>query len=163
MRPARVYDGGMIRTRPSSAPTSGFSLVELLVVLGILAAVMIVALPAIFTGLPGVRLRSTADELAATLRGLHELAIRRQITTEFLLDPGERLYRTSNASNPHKLPPVVTGIAFTTANILPDDPSARIRFYADGTTSGGSIRLEHEELSAWVTVEWLTGRVTRHD
>src|SRR6516165_5845775 len=103
----------MIRRRPFSATTPGFSLVELLVVLGILAAVMIVAVPTIFTGLPGVRLRSTADELAATLRGLHELAIRRQITTEFLLDPGELLYRTWSAPNPHKLPPVVTGIAFT--------------------------------------------------
>jgi general secretion pathway protein H len=153
----------MNRTRPTSAAVPGFSLVELLVVLGILAVVMIVAVPTILTGLPGIRLRSTADEMAATLRGLHELAIRRQITTEFLLDPGERLYRTSSAPDPHRLPPVVTGVAFTTANILPDDPAARIRFYADGTTSGGTIRLEHKALSAWVTVEWLTGRVTRRD
>ena len=153
----------MNRTRPAAAKPAGFSLVELMVVLGILAAVMIVAVPAILTGLPGLRLRSAADELAATLRGLHELAIRRQVTTEFLLDPGARLYETSSAPAPHKLPPVVTGIGFTTANILPDDPAARIRFYADGTTSGGTIRLEHKALSAWVTVEWLTGRVTRRD
>jgi general secretion pathway protein H len=153
----------MNRTRPAGAPTPGYTLVELLVVLGILAAVMIVAVPTIFSGLPGVRLRSAADEMAATLRGLHELAIRRQITTEFRLDPGQRLFRTSTAAHPYKLPPVVTGVAFATANILPDDPSARIRFYADGTTSGGTIRLEHKELSAWITVEWLTGRVTRRD
>lgn len=153
----------MTRTRPAAARPSGFSLVELLVVLGILAAVMIVAVPAILTGLPGLRLRSAADELAATLRGLHELAIRRQVTTEFVLNPEARLYETSGTPAPRKLPPVVTGIGFTTANILPDDPGARIRFYADGTTSGGTIRLEHKELSAWVTVEWLTGRVTRRD
>jgi general secretion pathway protein H len=153
----------MNRTRPASAPAPGFSLVELLVVLGILAAVMIVAVPAILTGLPGIRLRSTADQMAATLRGLHELAIRRQITTEFLLDPQDRLYRSSDAPGAHKLPAVVTGVAFTTAAMLPEDPSARIRFYADGTTSGGTIRLEHKALSAWVTVEWLTGRVTRRD
>jgi hypothetical protein len=58
---------------------------------------------------------------------------------------------------------VVTRVAFSTAAIRPDDTVARLRFYADGTSSGGTIRLENEALSASVVVDWLTGRVSRHD
>jgi general secretion pathway protein H len=140
----------------------GFTLVELLVVLGIIALVIGLA-PSIFAGLPGFRLRSAADEMATTMRDLHEEAIRRQVTTELVLDPATRVYRTSSVPDGRRLPPVVTGVAFSTQALRPQDPLARIRFYADGTASGGTIRLNHEGLTASVTVEWLTGRVSRHD
>ncbi len=141
----------------------GFSLVELLVVLAIVAAVAIIALPSLFSGLPGLRLRGAADDMAATLQDLHETAIRERTTTELTLDPATRIYRTSSRPAPHALPKVVTGVGFTTAALRPDDTVARLRFYADGTSSGGTLRLEHEGLSVSVVVDWLTGRVSRHD
>ena len=142
---------------------SGFTLVAILVVLAIIGAVAIVTVPYILAGMPGLQLRAAADDMAATLQGLHEQAIRERVTTELALDPETREFRTSSRPAPHALPKVVTRVAFSTAAIRPYDTAARLRFYADGTSSGGTIRLEHEALSASVVVDWLTGRVSRHD
>jgi general secretion pathway protein H len=152
----------MNRRRPCGGARPGFSLVEILVVLGIIGLVIALA-HNIFAGLPEFRLRSAADEMATTMHDLHEEAIRRQVTTELVLDPATRVYRTSNAPDGRRLPPIATGVAFSTQALHPQDPLARILFYADGTTSGGTIRLGRGGLAASVTVEWLTGRVSRHD
>ena len=73
---------------------SGFTLVEILVVLAIIGAVAIVTVPYILAGMPGLQLRAAADDMAATLQGLHEQAIRERVTTELTLDPETRAFRT---------------------------------------------------------------------
>lgn len=131
-------------------------------VLGIVALTFVLA-PRIFAGLPGVRLRAAADEIAATLRGLHEEAIRRQTVTELILDPSARAYRVSTAPGLHRLGEAVTGVGFTSVAILEAGTSPRVRFFADGSSSGGTIRLAHGPLAESVSVDWLTGRVSRHE
>jgi general secretion pathway protein H len=154
--------------RSSSAESSthaapdGFTLIELIVVLAIVALVM-AAVPNIVGGLPGVRLRAAADDMVATLRSLHEAAILGQDTTEFVLDRRRRAYRVSTESGTHALPAVVSAAGFRPAALVPADPAARVRFFADGSASGGTIQLRHGELSASVVVDWLTGRVSRRD
>lgn len=140
----------------------GFSLVELLVVLAIIALVL-VAIPNILAGLPGLRFRRAAEDVAATLRGLHEQAIRHQATTEFLLDPVAHSYRTSIDPSVHVLTDAVTEVGFTTFATTPGEPMARIRFFADGSATGGTIRLARGSVSTSIVVDWLTGRVSRHD
>ena len=136
----------------------GFSLIELLVVLAIIG-VMLVAVPKFITGSPGVQLRAAADGMAATLRQLHENAIRGQATTEFALDPKARTFRLSTTPAAHTLPAIVTGIEVTTVAFHPAERIAQILFYPDGSSSGGVIRLRHADLSAAVRIDWLTGRV----
>jgi general secretion pathway protein H len=140
----------------------GFTLIELLVVLGIIALAMI-GVPNIVSGLPGARLNAATDDMVATLRGLHEQAIRRQDTTELILDPVARAYRTSTSSETHVLPPVVSAVGFEAIAIGPAGLPIRIQFFADGSASGGTIRLRHKNLSASILIDWLTGRVERHD
>jgi general secretion pathway protein H len=140
----------------------GFTLIELLVVLAIIG-LMLTAVPNFVAGSPGVRLRAAAADLVATLRLLHDAAIRRQITTGFVLDPAARTYRLSTAGGTRALPAVVTGVGVTPVAIRPGERTAQILFYADGSASGGTIRLRHGDLSTSVRVDWLTGRVGRHD
>lgn len=140
----------------------GLTLVELLVVLAIIGLALI-AVPRFVAGTPSVKLRAATDEMVATLRRLHETAIRDQTTTELLLDPATRTYRLSTAAGAHALPAVVSRTDFTSAALRPGERIARILFYPDGSASGGTIRLRHGELSASIRVDWLTGRVGRHD
>ena len=144
------------------ATTPGFTLIELLVVMAIIGAVMMVV-PNIVSGLPGVRLRAAADDMVATLRGLHERAVRHQETTEFILDPVARVYRVSTDTETHTLPPVVSAIGFRAIAISPAEPTMRIRFFADGSANGGTIRLRHGDLAASIVIDWLTGRVEPND
>lgn len=156
MRPQRD------RVGRRDAPNAGFTLVELLVVLAIVA-VATAAVPRVVAGLPGVRLRAAADEMAAVLRELHGEAIRRQTATELTLDPAARVYVLSTAAAPRPLPEIVAEAAFVPAAAVPAARPAGIRFYPDGSASGGTVRLVRGNLTAAIGVDWLTGRVTRHD
>ena len=151
-----------LRKLSTRAAATGFTLIELLVVLAIIALAMI-AVPSIVAGLPGVRLRAATDDMVATLRGLHEEAIRRQDTTELILDPVARAYRDSTGRGAQALPPVVSSVGFRAITIGPAVPLVRIRFFADGSASGGTIRLQHGSLSTSIVIDWLTGRVEPHD
>lgn len=140
----------------------GFTLIEMLVVLTIIALAM-TAVPMVFAGLPSIRLRAAADGMAATLRQLHDQAIRRGETTELILDPATRTYRVSTDAVLRRLPAVVAKVGFTTAAFWRSDNSASIRFFADGSATGGTIVFEHGRRAAAVTVDWLTGRVQRNE
>lgn len=138
---------------------TGFTLVELLVVLA-LAAVLMTAVPALFSAaLPGLELKSAARRTAATLRLARESAIRRGTTTEVVVDVEARQldlvgYRQLN------FPSDVTVQLDTAADELRDDQRGAIRFFPDGTATGGRIIFAHAAHGYQVGVTWLTGRIT---
>lgn len=141
---------------------AGFTLVEVLVVLAI-AALAMVAVPQLIAGLPGIRLRIAADDMVLVLKGLRDEAMRQQVTTEIVIDRATRVYRVSTRTAAQRLPEVVGAIGFTAPAIRSVSETQRIRFFADGSASGGTIRLVHGGLSQSITVDWLTGRVRRYD
>jgi len=55
---------------------SGFSLIELLVVLGIIMVVAAIATPSIVNGVNGIRLRSAASEISGIMQQARQLAVR---------------------------------------------------------------------------------------
>ena len=40
-----------------------------------------------------------------------------------------------------------------------DDSQGRVRFFPDGTSTGGRLTLTQNERKYYVVVDWLTGRV----
>jgi general secretion pathway protein H len=67
-------------------PAPGFTLIELVVVLAILAAVAALVLPAVGRGLDGLRVRREADRVAGLLREARLLAVTRREQTRVTLD-----------------------------------------------------------------------------
>lgn len=141
---------------------AGLTLVELMVVLTIIALAT-AAVPMIFANLPGIRLRAAAAGMVATLRQLHEEAIRRGETTELVLDLPARSYRLSTDPAPHPLPAVVARLGFESPSLWHPDGSPTVRFFADGSATGATILFKNGARTAAVTVDWLTGRVRRND
>jgi general secretion pathway protein H len=141
---------------------TGFTLVELLVVLTVIASV-IAAVPALLTGLPSIRLRAAADDVIATLRELHQQAIRRGETTELVLDPAARAYWVSTDANQRRLPEIVTELGFKPTTAVPVGGNTSIRFFADGSASGGTVLFKNGERVAAINVDWLTGRIRRDE
>lgn len=143
-------------------PDRGFTLIEMLVVL-VIAAVAMSAIPTILAGLPGARLRAAADQMAGILRELHSEAIGSRTTMEFVLDPAVRVYRITGDANARKLPDIVAEVDVKTEAALPAEGPPTIRFFADGSATGGTIRFHRNAQSAAITVDWLTGRVRRDE
>jgi general secretion pathway protein H len=135
----------------TSRSKAGFTLIEMLVVLAIIALAA-TALPMLGAGLPGVRLRAEADRIASVLRDLRDAAIRQDATTAFLIDPVTRSY-TATGTPPRGLPASVTRIG------MQDGGGRSIQFFADGTSTGGTVILSGIRRSAAIHVDWLTGAV----
>jgi len=147
---------------PIGRSEQGFTLVELLVVLTIMALAM-AAVPRMLAGVPSIRLRTAADDMVATLRELHQQAIRRGETTELILEMAARVYRTSSDPAPRRLPEIVAELGFNSTAVLPSGTNASIRFFADGSATGGTVLFKNGERLAAVKVDWLTGRVRRDE
>jgi prepilin-type N-terminal cleavage/methylation domain-containing protein len=77
----------MIRHAASRPSTSGFTLIELVVVLFIVAAVAAVALPSIGRSVDGLRLRREAGQVAALVRTARLRALTEQRPVRVTLDP----------------------------------------------------------------------------
>jgi type II secretion system protein H len=70
---------------------SGITLIEMLVVMTIIGLLAAVAAPSVGSGVETVRLRSTAERLASTLRTGRDRAVRTRHYQEVSIDPQTRM------------------------------------------------------------------------
>jgi general secretion pathway protein H len=139
----------------------GFTLVELLVVLVILALVLALV-PAFLAGSQGTaELDTRAHELAAKLREARSLAIRDGRTAAFVVDGAEGLYGIVAGGVELRRLPAGWHVAILDAADEPVEPRRGIiRFFADGSSTGGIVAILRGDRRSDVEVEWLTGRVS---
>lgn len=137
----------------------GFTLLELMVVLAILAALSVVVLPAI-TGGSGVELRAATRDLAAALRHARSEAMMRNAPATLILDVEARRFRISTDQRVRALPHRLRYALYTARSELLGTHTGAIRFFADGSSTGGRITVSVPRgPRAVIDVDWLTGRV----
>jgi general secretion pathway protein H len=142
-----------------SARSPGFTLIELLVVLTIIALIVGIAPAAMQRVLPGLELRAAAREVASGLREARGLAIRRSEETTVAFDVVERRFEVEGLGEVKELGEDIELRLFTARSELVDEDVGRIRFFSDGTSTGGRVTLVAGEAGYAVDVDWLTGRV----
>ena len=125
----------------------GFTLVELLVCLAILALVT-AFLPMPFTAHSGASLNRVANDLATAMRETRAHAIGAGRTETFAIDLATDTYLDAGGQS-HRLP----------AGVRSSGPNAAIRFFPDGSATGGSIALSQDGKTFEILVDWLTGRI----
>lgn len=139
---------------------SGFTLFELLVVLAIVA-LMMALVPPLLSGLgPGTELRGAARQLAAGLRAARNMAIVHQQQARLLVDLDQRHFQVTGNRRKVSLPTGVAIKLYTAQSELVDATTANIRFFPDGSATGGHITLSDGRIHYTVSVDWLTGRIT---
>ena len=145
-----------MRHRPS-----GFSLLEMLVVMALVAAMSVLAAAAVTGGFTGMRLQSNAKEIAAQLRFTRAQAIATGRPQRFVIDPAAHTWQAPDARN-GEIPPKF-GVAFFGAReVQPSRGEGAIVFFADGASTGGRVQLSAKEAAWNVDVAWLTGEVKLH-
>jgi general secretion pathway protein H len=77
-----------VNRRPRVRTTGGFTLVELVVVLAVLAVVTAFVLPSIRRGSDGLQVRSAAGRVASLLREARQRAVTQRRPTRVALQPG---------------------------------------------------------------------------
>lgn len=138
---------------------SGFTLVEIIAVLMVLAIV---------AGLAGTRmsarsgsgvLQTTAYDLAARIRAARSRAIRGGADQVVVIDLANRVVK--DGGGPELSIPAAIGILTDTSSAEQRSRSAAgIRFHPNGSSTGGTIRLESGRQAFEIRVNWFTGRVS---
>jgi general secretion pathway protein H len=139
--------------------TRGFTLLELLVVLTIVAGMLAIVPLVSERGAKNAEIDAAARVLVADLRWLRQAAIReRHETTLMVGADGARYLRSGDAG----FRPLPQGIAIEhkpLASIGAQREGPAIVFYPDGTTSGGELALRSAGQSLIVHVAWPFGRI----
>jgi general secretion pathway protein H len=153
---------------------SGFTLLELLIVLAIAGALAALVPPVVSAVVPGTKARVAALDLAATLRDARNAAITSSQTIDVEFDFEKSTYTVAGEAV-NELP---RGMAVAMLDFsgygIEDRPTARVfqdrgledkekytlRFFSDGSSNGIRARLGNESGGYVVAVDWLLGRVT---
>lgn len=140
----------------------GVTLFELLLVLSILALIITFTVPMLLRS-PSAELRAHAQAIAAGLRRTRDLALTHNRPTAFVVDVNARRFAMGGGRPPYQLPNSVNLVLYTARSELRHESKGAIRFFPDGSSTGGRITLETEKRRYLVDVEWLTGRVRIFD
>lgn len=136
----------------------GFTLLELIVVLAIVAAVAAFALPSFSPG-AGVQLKTATRALMVGLRQTRSEAIATNVSKALVLDLEERHFKVGDSSRVRHLPSDVGVSLFTASRERVDERTGGIRFFPDGSSTGGRVTLTSGNRELFVDVDWLTGRI----
>ncbi|HZZ94530.1 MAG TPA: GspH/FimT family pseudopilin [Usitatibacter sp.] len=139
---------------------AGFTLLEVLVVLVIAAMAYAAVLGVPGRGISSAELKSSARTLASGLRTAQSTAMATRRDALLTLDLDTHEFEVPGAMPPRRLPEHVDLKLFTAQSEVTSEKRGSIRFYPDGSSTGGRITVSSGERKYLVDVDWLTGRVT---
>jgi general secretion pathway protein H len=138
---------------------TGFTLLELLAVLLILALVAAIVVPSLGGG-ASVELKSATRSLAAGLRQTRNQALNDNRPAVLELDVVKHEFQLPGDRQVRKLPERIDIVLFTARSEQLNEQRGAIRFFPDGSSTGGRITLSTDSMRNLVNVDWLTGRVS---
>jgi general secretion pathway protein H len=141
----------------------GFTLLELMVVLLIIGLVLVLVPGHLWRPQAGLEVRVAARALADGLRQSRSDALATNRDRVFTLDVAGHRFRPGQDRPLEELNTALELGLDTARSELVDAGSGQIRFFPDGSSTGGRITLTMQAQHAQVTVDWLTGQVAIAD
>jgi general secretion pathway protein H len=142
---------------PSSS--NGFSLLELLVVLFILLLGTAAIGIKIGSGNDATEHQSVARDLVSALRFAKGQALISHEETTVNLDLNENTYTVSDRDKVFTIPETIAVTVVTAQDEIEGKGLANFRFFPDGSSSGGRIKLERNSATWQIDINWLTGQI----
>ena len=137
----------------------GFTLVEILAVVALIALAFAVVSVSVGGGLKGAKVKAASRDLVAALRYTRGQAIVKREAKTLSVDVEQRRYKAPDR-NWVELPKDMTMKLFTARSELEEEGIGRIRFFPDGSSTGGHIDLLRDDAVWRIEVLWLTGEVS---
>lgn len=144
---------------PAPGRPRGFTLIELIVVILLIALAVGVTAFSMSSMLESARVKAASRDLVAGLRFTRGQAIVQREAQALEVDVEARTF-TAPGRKPVEFPRSIEVRLLTARSEQLDDGRGRIRFYRDGSSTGGNVRLIAGEREWRIDVAWLTGEVT---
>lgn len=148
--------------RPLTSTASaacGYTLLELTIALAIVAGLAGLVFAAVPRTLATIELRAGVRDLANTLRDARSSAIAQGTTREVLFDTQTRSFWSDAEPKKQFLPTDAEVELSTSASERLAPAQSRIRFFSDGSATGGRIVIHRAAQHYAIDIDWLTGRV----
>ena len=137
---------------------NGFTLIEIIAVIALLALAASTVVFFISRSLSTSQIQAAGRDLVAALRYTRGQAIVKRKEQALELDVEKRAYRAPNRAET-QLPKDMDMKLLTAAQEQVGTTTGRVRFFPDGSSTGGRISLISGEREWQVEIAWLTGEV----
>ena len=144
--------------RPPRAHARGFTLIELIAVVVLLAIVLAIASLSLSKSLNSAKVRAASKDLVAALRYTRGQAIVKGKPQVLVIDLDQNSY-VAPGKKPVILPKDMV-LRLTTAETEQTGAnSGGIRFFSDGSSTGGNVAVLMGQREWRINVAWLTGEI----
>ncbi len=137
----------------------GFTLVELLLVITITVAAMAVVAPNLSSGNQASTLKSAARDVASALRFARGQALTTHKDALVSIDLEENTYQVTGREKVYQLDNEIDITLAVAQSELSGSGVGSVRFFPDGSSSGGRVTLELADLKQTLDINWLTGQI----
>lgn len=153
----------VFRLTTSAIKNNGFTLIELLIVLVITVLGFSVVAVNISSGKSTMEQKAAVRDIVSALRYARGQALLTHKDTEVSFDLTDNSYSVSGRNKTFNIPESLEVTLFTAQSELSGEGQGNIRFFADGSSSGGRVTLERGEAVWRIDINWLTGQVEVED
>lgn len=152
-----------LRFSPWGFRMRGFTLLELIVVLFIVVLGFSVVGINLSSGNDSTQLKVAARDIVSALRYARGQALLSHQQTTVTLDLTENSYTVSGRDKVYIIPKTIDVTVVTAQSELTGKGLGNIRFFADGSSTGGRITLERGKAAWQIDINWLTGQIELDD
>lgn len=144
----------------ASRSAAGFTLIEMLVVLTIVALTLAIVVPNVSKSMV-LSVHDIARDVQISLRQARAKAVSGQQSTLFWVDVEQHQYLAHK--NKTKSFPENINMYAKVASREVQGRKAGVRFFPDGSSTGGRLTVKDAEVAVHIDIDWLTGRVSVTD
>ncbi|MCX7552633.1 GspH/FimT family protein [Marinicella sp. S1101] len=137
---------------------SGFTLIEVLVVLVMLAVLAGTVAFNMSGSLKASKIRGASKDLVAALRYTRSQAVVKHEQQRLMINVTEKSYQAPGKPKV-VLPEGMELKVFAAESEVPSEDTAGFRFFSDGSSTGGRVTLIYDERFWRINVAWLTGEI----
>jgi general secretion pathway protein H len=141
----------------------GFTLIELMVVLFIVVIGFTAIGMSLSSGNDSTEHKGVARNIVSALRYARGHALMTHQETAVTFDLAENSYTVSDRDTVYPIPQTIDVSLVTGQKELNGEGQGSIRFFADGSSSGGRITLERANRAWKIDINWLTGLIELED
>jgi general secretion pathway protein H len=141
----------------------GFTLIELSVVLFVMALAFGAIGISLSSGNDATTIKSAARDMISALRYARGQALMLGDETTVTIDFAENTYQISTRNKIYHIPKKIHVTLVTAQSEFSGEGQANIRFFGDGSSTGGRVTLELDQWVWRININWLTGLIDLAD
>lgn len=141
-----------------STNQKAFSLLEVLVVMGLLAVIAGFVSSSMYDSLKKAKINAVSKDLMSALRYTRGQAVIKHEQQVITFNVEDKTYKAPKKKS-IQIPDEIDINIFTASSDIVNDKIGSIRFFSDGSSTGGWVKLTYGEKIWKINVNWLTGEI----